>query len=216
MAKVYLNTNTPLFKGMKGRKMAPLFWVTKIVDIANGYAQRANGATRVYKPARRLKLLKLSRESIRRLLQTSLFPPSLKHKLALMMGIGMSYRDQFEGLVKLNKGYWLAHFNEKYQNSSPNWMAKGGRISLVNKDAKLFGEIKDAIKHKYDGVYVPEVPTPHYAQGAFPAEYILFKPRQDLVNVTTAFNLNKARQNLYAQLNEMNKKREARLKARSS
>lgn len=52
--------------------------------------------------------------------------------------------------------------------------------------------------------------TPHYNVGSFPAEYIIFNPRTDLLNVTTEFNFNKKRTNLNVLLNEMNTKRASR------
>lgn len=213
MAKIHLNTTTTLFKGMKGpmtNTQAGLFWVTKSIRTANLYAKTRGGITRAYKPTRRLKLLKLSRESLRRLLKTNLFPPNLKQKLILLFGIGISYGNQYKGLVKLNKRYWMEHFRQKAATMVPNWSYKGGRISVTNSNYKLFSSVKDYVKHKYDGIYVPEMPTPHYPTLYFPAEYILFRPRQDLVNVTAEYNLNKARQELYVILNAMNKRRQAR------
>ena len=213
MAKIHLNTTTTLFKGMKGTMtnvQAGLFWVTKNIVGANSYAKIRGGVTRAYRPTRKLKLLKLSRESLRRLLKTNLFPPSLKLKLSLLFGIGMTYRNQYEGLVKLDSRYWKAHFREKALKMVPNWTAKGGRISVTNSNYKLFSSVKDHVKHKYDGIYIPELRTPHYETGYFPAEYILFRPRQDLVNVTAEYNLNKARHELYVILNAMNKRRQAR------
>lgn len=57
--------------------------------------------------------------------------------------------------------------------------------------------------------------TPHYNPETFPAEYILFNPRQNLKNITKEHNLNKARLSLNKLLNEMNTKREARQRAKS-
>ena len=217
MAKIHLNPTTTLFKGMKGNMtntQAGLFWVTKNIDTANTYARTRGGVTRAYKPTRRLKLLKLSRESLRRLLMTKIFSPKLKHKLRLIFGIGISYGNQYKGLLKLDKRYWAAHFRQKAKTMTPNWSHKGGRISVTNSNYKLFANIRNSIKDKYDGIYVPEMRTPHYPVGTFPAEYILFKPRRDLLNVTTEYNLNKARANLNKLLGGMNNKREARRVAR--
>lgn len=219
MAKIHLNTTTTLFKGMKGpmtNTQAGLFWVTKSIRTANLYAKTRGGITRAYKPTRRLKLLKLSRESLRRLLMTNIFSPNLKQKLILLFGIGISYGNQYKGLVKLNKRYWTEHFRQKAATMVPNWSYKGGRISVTNTNYKLFANIRHAIRDKYDGIYVPEMRTPHYPTLSFPAEYILFNPRQDLVNVTTEYNMNKARANLNTILGAMNTKRQARLTSRSS
>jgi len=211
MAHIHLNRTTTVFKGVgKSAVHSGLFWVTKNTRIANNYADRYNGKVHVYRPTRRLKLLKLSRESIRRLLSSNMFSPNIKHKLALLFGIGMSYRNQYEGLLKNDKRYWKAHFNEKYQNTRPNWTAKGGRISITSRNQALFSNIKNAIKHKYDGIYVPEMRTPHYLQGYFPSEYILFNPRQNVENVTADFNMNKARANLNKLLVAMNTRRQMR------
>ena len=218
MTKIHLNPTTTLFKGMKGNMtntQAGLFWVTKNIDTANTYARTRGGVTRAYKPTRRLKLLKLSRESLRRLLMTNIFSPNLKHKLSLLFGIGISYGNQYKGLLKLDKRYWAAHFRQKATTMTPNWSYKGGRISVTNSNYKLFANIRNSIKDAYDGIYVPEMRTPHYTTGTFPAEYILFKPRRDLVNVTAEYNLNKARANLNTLLGGMNNRREARRVARS-
>jgi len=219
MAKIHLNTTSTLFKGMKGNMtntQAGLFWVTKNIGSANSYARIRGGVTRAYKPIRRLKLLKLSRESLRRLLMTNIFSPNLKQRLTLLFGIGISYGNQYKGLKKLDKRYWTAHFRQKAMTMTPNWSHKGGRISVTNSNYKLFGNIRNAIKDTYDGVYVPEMRTPHYPMFSFPAEYILFKPRQDLVNVTAEYNMNRARQNLNTLLGAMNTRRQARRVAVSS
>lgn len=232
MATIRLNTTSVLFKGMKGTMtnvQSRLFWVTKNIRSANAYAASRQGITHAYRPARQLKLLKLSRENIRRLLMTNIFSPNLKHRVQLLFGTGgLTYGNQYKGLVKLNRAYWRAHFLQKFKKLTPIWkqnygltknnvMAqKGGRISVTNSDYLLFSNIRNAIKHKYDGVYIPEMRTSHYNVGSFPAEYILFNPRADLVNVTAEFNLNRARANLNALLNEMNTKREARRLKKSS
>jgi hypothetical protein len=70
--------------------------------------------------------------------------------------------------------------------------------------------MRNALHDKYDGIYVPEMRTPHHVPFSFPAEYILFRPRSDLRNVTAEFNLNKARANLNTLLEAMNTKRQAR------
>jgi hypothetical protein len=63
----------------------------------------------------------------------------------------------------------------------------------------------------YDGIYVPEMKSPHYANpGSFPAEYILFRPRQDLVNVTEEISLNNERAKVEATLNAINARYMAR------
>jgi hypothetical protein len=225
MAVIRLNTNTVLFKGMKGNMtntQSRLFWVTKNVRGANSYAQSRQGTTRVYKPTRPLKLLKLSRENIRRLLLTNIFSPNLKNRIKLLFGIGITYGNQYKGLLNLNRNYWRAHFKEKFKTLIPNWKQyggmtknnamkyKGGRISVTGSNYELFANIRNAVKDKYDGIYVPEMRTIHYSQGSFPAEYILFNPRQDLLNITNEYNLNKARANLNAVLEAINNKREAR------
>ena len=215
MAHVYLNTSTTVYRGSTNNSSHPgLFWMTKNVRIANYYANRSKGIVRAYRPARRLKLLKLSRESIRRLLSTNLFTPNIKHKLALLFGIGMTYRNQYDELVKLDNRFWKSHFQQKYKNKTPNWGSKGGRISVTSMNRALFTTIKNSIKHKYDGIYVPEMPTPHYPQGTFPSEYILFNPRENVENITTQINMNQARSNLNALLMAMNAKRQMRENSR--
>ena len=153
---------------------------------------------------------------------TNIFSPNLKKRIELMFGIGMKYGNQYRGLLALNRRWWGAHFSEKFQKMVPIWKQyygmsknnvmgqKGGRISVTNSNYKLFTNIRNAIQHQYDGLYIPEMRTPHYEVGSFAAEYILFNPRQDLVNVTTEYNLNKARANLNVILGAMNNKREAR------
>lgn len=219
VAKIYLNTNVPLFKGLKGNMtnvQSRLFWVTKNVGSANSYARVRGGVTRVYVPVRKLKLLKLSRESIRRLLQTNVLSPNTKLQLKLLFGVGLSHLNQYKGLLKLNKAYWKAHFAEKRQGGITPKPDKGGRISVTNSNYKLFSSIRNNLPAgKYDGIYVPEMRTPHYPQLSFPAEYILFRPRSDLKNVTAEYNLNKARVNLNTMLGEMNRKHNARTASRT-
>lgn len=218
MATIHLNTTATLYKGMKGNMtnvQSRLFWVTKNVRAATGYARSRQGVVRVYKPHRKLKLLKMSRESIRRLLMTNMFSPNLKHKIRLLFGIELSYKNQYEGLKKLGPNFWTKHFREKWGGREILRGIKGGRISLTNSDYAMFNGIRNAVKHKYDGIYVPEMYTPHYNPETFPAEYILFNPRQNLQNITKEHNLNKARKSLNVLLNEMNTKREARQKAKS-
>jgi hypothetical protein len=226
MAIIRLNKSTVLFKGMKGNMtntQSRLFWATKNIKSANSYSKSREGVTHAYMPARPLKLLKLSRENIRRLLMTNIFSPNLKKRIELMFGIGMKYGNQYRGLLALNRRWWGAHFSEKFQKMVPIWkqyygmnkknvmMGKGGRISVVTSNYELFANIRNAIRHQYDGLYIPEMRTPHYEVGSFAAEYILFNPRRDLVNVTTEYNLNKARANLNVILTAMNNKRAARL-----
>ena len=231
MAIIRLHKSTVLFKGMRGNMtntQSKLFWVTKNIKSANSYANQRGGMVRAYRPTRPLKLLKLSRENIRRLLLTKTFSPNIKRQIALIFGIGMTYGNQYKGLIGLNSRYWGAHFSEKFKKMIPIWkqyygmnkknvlMGKGGRISVTNSNYKLFANIRNAIQHQYDGIYVPEMRTPHYNVGSFAAEYILFNPRQDLVNVTTEYNMNKARQNLNVILGAMNNKRQARTLAHTS
>jgi hypothetical protein len=218
MATIQLNVNSILYKGIKGNvtnTQSKLFWVTKNIQVANTYAKSRGGGVRVYKPHRKLKLLKLSRESIRRLLLTNMFSPNLRHKIILLFGIGISYKNQYEGLKKLNKSFWEAHFRQKYGGRQPLWNHPGGRISITNTNYEMFIRIRNVSKNRYDGIYIPEMRTPHYSTGSFPAEYILFNPRGDLNNITTEYNLNKARDNLNVLLGEMNNKREARHRAKS-
>ena len=225
MAIIRLNKNSVLFKGMKGNMtntQSRLFWVTKHIRSANSYAAQRQGVTHAYRPTRPLKLLKLSRENIRRLLMTNAFSPNLKKRIALLFGIGMTYGNQYRGLLALNRRWWGAHFSEKFQKMVPIWKENyglnkknvmglpGGRISVVSSNYNLFTNIRNAIKNQYDGIYVPEMRTPHYNVGSFAAEYILFNPRQDLVNITREYNMNRARSNLNVLLTAMNNKREAR------
>lgn len=215
MAKIYLNTTTTLFKGMKGGMtpvQAGLFWVTKNVKMANMYAQMRRGSTHAYRPIRRLKLLKLSRESIRRLLLTDLFTPVIKRRLRTLFGIGMTYGEQFKALRGNNSQYWRAHFSEKYGGKpEPNWTVKAGRISVTNQNYSLFSGIKRSVENMYDGIYVPEMKSPHYPNpGSFPSEYILFRPRQDLVNVTNEISLNNERAKVEARLEAINARYMAR------
>jgi hypothetical protein len=226
MAIIRLNTSSVLFKGMKGNMtntQSKLFWLTKNIRSANSYARQRQGITHAYKPARPLKLLKMSRENIRRLLLTNTFSPNLKHRIQLLFGTGgLTYGNQYKSLLNLNRKYWNAHFSEKFKKLIPIWKQhygltksnvmgqKGGRISVTNTDYKLFLNIRNAVKHMYDGIYIPEMRTPHYNVGSFPAEYIIFNPRTDLLNVTTEFNFNKKRTNLNVLLNEMNTKRASR------
>ena len=225
MAIIRLNTNSTLFKGMKGNMtntQSRLFWMTKNIKSANSYANQRGGMVRAYRPIRPLKLLKLSRENIRRLLLTNTFSPNIKREIALIFGIGMTYGNQHKGLMGLNSRYWGDHFSKKFKKMVPIWKEiygldkknvmglPGGRISVNSYNYMLFGNIRNAVKHVYDGLYIPEMRTPHYEVGSFAAEYILFNPRQDLVNITTEYNMNKARQNLNVILGAMNNKRQAR------
>jgi uncharacterized FAD-dependent dehydrogenase len=225
MAVIRLNKSTVLFKGMKGNMtntQSRLFWVTKNIKSANFYSKSREGVTHAYRPARPLKLLKFSRENIRRLLMSNAFSPNTKKRIELMFGIGMTYGNQYRGLLALNRRWWGAHFSEKFQKMVPIWkqyygmnksnvlMGQGGRISVTNSNYKLFANIRNAIQHQYDGIYVPTMRTPHYNEGSFSAEYILFNPRRDLVNVTNEFNFNMARENLNKTLVAMNNRREAR------
>ena len=230
MAIIRLNKSAVLFKGMKGNMtntQSKLFWMTKNIRSANSYANERRGIVHAYRPIRPLKLLKLSRENIRRLLLTNTFSPNLKKRIQLIFGVGVKYGNQHKGLLALNKWYWGDHFNEKFRKMVPIWKQyyglnkknvmglPGGRISVNSSNYKLLSNIRNTVKHVYDGLYIPEMRTPHYEVGSFAAEYILFKPRQDLVNVTTEYNLNKARANLNKLLGGMNNKREARRVARS-
>lgn len=230
MAVIRLNKNSILFKGMKGNMtntQSRLFWVTKNIRSANDYAKSRHGALRVYKPTRPLKLLRFSRENIRRLLMTNVFSPNLRKRIQLLFGIGITYGNQYRGLLNLDRRFWGAHFNEKFRKLVPVWRdvygmsknnvmgQKGGRISVTNSNYKLFENIRNVVKHKYDGIYIPEMPTPHYNVASFPAEYILFNPRLDLMNITREYNINKARENFNKTLEAMNTKRQARRVARS-
>ena len=214
-------------KGNMTNIQSRLFWVTKNIKSANSYSKSREGVTHAYRPARPLKLLKFSRENIRRLLMSNAFSPNTKKRIELMFGIGMTYGNQYRGLLALNRRWWGAHFSEKFQKMVPIWkqyygmnksnvlMGQGGRISVTNSNYKLFANIRNAIQHQYDGIYVPTMRTPHYNEGSFSAEYILFNPRRDLVNVTNEFNFNMARENLNKKLVAMNNRREAR-RTRSS
>jgi hypothetical protein len=221
MNSVYIAKGRPLFKGIKNlgpfnvnrSYRSRLFWLTKNATNAAGY-----GTVGLYKPKRKLRLLKLTYATVKKLIED----PNTSNNLRKVLehtwgGPTNTYLNQY---MKMRSIAWEA-FYQKYrgltESYNPNtgmitttpinqinqiWKnAKGnplraGRISVLNMNVRAYGLLRNRFSDKYDGLWSPTVRSPYHGrsnrEGKFGTELVIFKPDEVLdKEIYPPENLNK-------------------------
>ena len=179
-----------LYKGISNnsRVYEPPVFFTFSKSHAGTYAKARLGEYITKKP---LRLLHLTKRTLRYLMNHSSLSQVNKNRLAFTMGINMTVRSQIEFLNKITKNKDQKAFYEGIMmaniaktNASMN--SPGGRKSFMNIDLNMYKGLCAFCRQKgYDGIYVDELSSVFHPR--FGAELVLCNPRNSLVNIN--FNL---------------------------
>jgi len=206
----YIAKNTPLFKGEtpnRGGNTNPnailnrkLFWVTRNAILARKY-----GPVALYKPVRKLKLLKLTYRTVAKILRDPAMNPELKKLLLLSWGgqnPNNAWLNQYKALMIHDptifetfwnkKGDYLEVNNNNFTHIMPmNQLGhtlgfrnnkgepiRAGRYSKGNLDSATYKKLKEVFQGRYDGLWSPMVRSPYHLK--FPSEIVIFNARQVL------------------------------------
>jgi hypothetical protein len=205
----YIAKDTPLFQGeIVGNFNQPrgnavlnnkLFWVTRNSTVARTY-----GKVWLYRPVRRLKLLKLTYRTVGKLLKDPTVNSNLKQLLLWTWGNNnpnATFLNQFKSIIKNNKyGSFGGVFNRHRHNietynpntgmvsmkAMNNWpmfktsgvLKRAGRFSRNTMNWNAYMKLKNQFSGSYDGLWSPRVRSPFH--GIFPSEIVLFNARSVL------------------------------------
>jgi hypothetical protein len=209
MNSVYIAKGKPLYKGIKNlggfnvnrTYRSRLFWLTKNATNAAGY-----GTVGLYKPKRKLRLLKLTYYTVKKLIEDPNTSENLRNILGHTWGGPTNtYLNQYK---KMRSIAWEA-FYQKYRNNmeiynqntnmfsiqpinkiNSIWKNKkgnpirAGRISMLNMNVRAYGLLRNRFSDKYDGIWSPAVRSPYHGsvsrEGKFGSELVIFKPDEVL------------------------------------
>ena len=179
-------TATMMYKGISNSARvyeAPVFF-TFSRNYAQTYAKARLGEYATKKP---LKLLHLTKKTLKYLLAHSELSQLNRNRLAFIMGANMTVKTQLEFLNKIvqnnaekafRRGIML--YNLTKYGKTEN--APGGRKSFMNLDLAVYKALCAFCgKRGYDGIYVDELTSPFHNR--FGAELALCSPRNSLVNI---------------------------------
>ena len=202
MDSVFIEKGRPLFKGINPRTegnvnrtyRSRLFWLSK-----NSVAASRYGNVAMYKPKRRLRLLKLTYRTIGKLINSPNTSENLRNLLLVTWGPpGAGYLNQLKYIFArknyplteaICSMYWRERqvVNEntgmlmtKAINKVPSiWHGKkAGRLSCLEYNVKTYNLIRNKFSDKYDGLWSPAMRSPYH--GKFAAELVIFKPSEVL------------------------------------
>lgn len=204
----YIAKDTPLFQGeIVGNFNDPrgnavlnnkLFWVSRNAPHAATY-----GKVWLYRPVRKLKLLKLTYRTVGKLLKDPSVNGNLKQLLLWTWG-GQSpnntFLNQFKSIIanenKYNTYvptlYRYKHNIENYNNATGmihqkklnNWplfkkpdgtLKRAGRFSRNVMNWNAYMKLKNQFSSSYDGLWSPHIRSPFHR--IFPSEIVLFNAR---------------------------------------
>lgn len=179
-------TATMIYKGISNNARvydAPVFF-TFSQNYAQTYAKARLGKYATKKP---LKLLHLTKKTLKYLLTHSELSQLNRNRLAFIMGANMTVKNQLQFLNKIvqnnaekafRRGVMLNNLI-KYGKTEN---APCGRKSFMNLDLAVYKALCAFCgKRGYDGIYVDELTSPFHNR--FGAELALCSPRNSLVNV---------------------------------
>ena len=209
MNHVYIEKGRPLFKGIKNlgpfnlvnrSYRSKLFWLTKSSTNAATY-----GTVALYKPKRKLKLLKLTYATVKKLIENPNTSDNLRKLLEHTWGGPTN--TYFNQYMKMSSFAWQAflskyrglmenydpvtgmvtskpmnQINSIWKNSQGNPI-RAGRISILNMNVKTYGLLRNKFSDKYDGIWSPAVRSPFHGSGGrnkFGAELVIFNPDEVL------------------------------------
>jgi len=177
---------TMMYKGISNNARiyeTPVFF-TFSINYARTYAKARLGEYAAKKP---LKLLHLTKKTLKYLLAHSELSQLNKNRLAFIMGANMTVKNQLQFLNKIvqnnsEKAFRLGVMRNNLLRYGKTENAPGGRKSFMNLDLTVYKSLcAFCRKHGYDGIYVDELTSPFHNR--FGAELALCSPRNSLVNI---------------------------------
>ena len=178
---------TMMYKGISNNARiyeTPVFF-TFSINYARTYAKARLGEYAAKKP---LKLLHLTKKTLKYLLAHSELSQLNKNRLAFIMGANMTVKNQLQFLNKIvqnnsEKAFRLGVMRNNLLRYGKTENAPGGRKSFMNLDLTVYKSLcAFCRKHGYDGIYVDELTSPFHNR--FGAELALCSPRNSLVNIS--------------------------------
>ena len=175
-----------LYKGISNlsrRYELPVFF-TFSREYAGQYAKARLGEYSTKKP---LKLLHLTKKTIKYLLSHPELSLVNKNRLAFTMGTNMTVRTQLDFLNRIvkssnEKAFRYDTMMKNLEATGKSLNSPGGRKSFMNIDLDMYkGLCAFCRKHGYDGVYADELSSPFHKR--FGAELVLCSPRNALANI---------------------------------
>ena len=179
-------TATILYKGISNSARVyetPIFF-TFSRNYALTYAKARLGEYAAKKP---LKLLHLTKKTLKYLLAHSELSQLNKNRLAFIMGANMTVKNQLQFLNKIvqnnaEKAFRRGVMRNNLLRYGKTENAPGGRKSFMNLDLDVYKSLcAFCRKHGYDGIYVDELSSPFHNR--FGAELALCSPRNSLANI---------------------------------
>jgi hypothetical protein len=177
---------TMIYKGISNISRvydAPVFF-TFSRNYARTYAKARLGE---YATKKSLKLLHLTKKTIKYLISSQELSQLNKNRLAFIMGTNMNVKTQMEFLNKIvqnnaEKAFRRGVMLNNLAKTGKGHNAPGGRKSFMNLDLAVYKSLcAFCRKRGYDGIYVDELTSPFHNR--FGAELALCSPRNSLVNV---------------------------------
>jgi len=178
--------STMLYKGISNSARVyetPVFF-TFSRNYAQTYAKARLGEYATKKP---LKLLHLTKKTLKYLMTNPELNQLNKNRLAFIMGSNMTVKTQLEFLNKIvqnnsEKAFRRGIMMNNLIKYGKTENAPGGRKSFMNLDLAVYKSLcAFCRKRGYDGVYVDELTSPFHNR--FGAELALCSPRNSLVNI---------------------------------
>jgi hypothetical protein len=175
-----------MYKGISNNARiyeTPVFF-TFSRNYARTYAKARLGEYAAKKP---LKLLHLTKKTLKYLLAHSELSQLNKNRLAFIMGANMTVKNQLQFLNKIvqnnsEKAFRLGVMRNNLLRYGKTENAPGGRKSFMNLDLTVYKSLcAFCRRHGYDGIYVDELTSPFHNR--FGAELALCSPRNSLVNI---------------------------------
>ncbi len=177
---------TMVYKGISSSTRVyetPVFF-TFSRNYARTYAKARIGEYSTKKP---LKLLHLTKRTLKYLLAHSELSQLNKNRIAFIMGANMTIKNQMQFLNKIvqnnaEKAFRRGIMLNNLVKTGKGHNAPGGRKSFMNLDLAVYKSLcAFCRKHGYDGIYVDELTSPFHNR--FGAELALCSPRNSLVSI---------------------------------
>ena len=178
--------STMLYKGISNSARVyetPVFF-TFSRNYAQTYAKARLGEYATKKP---LKLLHITKKTLKYLLAHSELSQLNKNRLAFIMGANMTVKNQLQFMNKIfqnntEKAFRRGVMMNNLTKYGKTENAPGGRKSFMNLDLIVYKSLCAFCKKRgYDGVYVDDLTSPFHNR--FGAELALCSPRNSLVNI---------------------------------
>jgi len=179
-------TATTMYKGISNAARVydtPVFF-TFSLHYAKTYARARLGEYATKKP---LKLLHLTKKTLKYLLAHQELSQLNRNRLAFIMGANMTVKNQLQFMNKIiqnnaEKAFRRGVMLNNLVKTGKGQNAPGGRKSFMNLDLAVYKALCAFCgKRGYDGIYVDELSSPFHNR--FGSELALCSPRNSLVNI---------------------------------